>query len=162
MRFMLLLKGDPEAGSVPDERLIGAMMRYSDELAKGRCAARGRGSAAECDQAPSISRQIGSRDALAQVFGWQAALAERAGRLHEAIEYLREAANLAAGLGFTGDLKMFLGNLARLEGRPRRHVVIVLPGRLRGLPCRAAMPSSRPGAGGPTSRGKRRTARIAR
>jgi len=34
MRFMLLLKGDPPEGSVPDERLIGAMLEFNEELVR--------------------------------------------------------------------------------------------------------------------------------
>jgi hypothetical protein len=34
MRYMLLLKGDPEPGQVPGEELISAMMAYNEELAK--------------------------------------------------------------------------------------------------------------------------------
>src|SRR5262245_55882295 len=34
MRFMLLLKGDPPEGSMPDEKLIGAMLRFNEELVK--------------------------------------------------------------------------------------------------------------------------------
>jgi hypothetical protein len=34
MRFMLLLRGDPPAGALPDEQLISAMLNYYDELAK--------------------------------------------------------------------------------------------------------------------------------
>jgi hypothetical protein len=34
MRFMLLLKGEPPEGQSPDEELIGAMMKYDEELAK--------------------------------------------------------------------------------------------------------------------------------
>jgi hypothetical protein len=32
MRVMLLIKGDPEAGAAPSEELLGAMVRYNDEL----------------------------------------------------------------------------------------------------------------------------------
>jgi hypothetical protein len=34
MRFMLLLKGDPPEGSSPDERLLGAMLKYNEDLVK--------------------------------------------------------------------------------------------------------------------------------
>jgi hypothetical protein len=34
VRFMLLLKGDPPAGAMPDEELISAMIKYNDDLAK--------------------------------------------------------------------------------------------------------------------------------
>ena len=34
MRFMLLLKGDPPAGSSPSQELIDAMITYNEELAK--------------------------------------------------------------------------------------------------------------------------------
>jgi hypothetical protein len=34
MRFMLLLKGDPPDGALPDEQLIGAMMKFYEELVK--------------------------------------------------------------------------------------------------------------------------------
>jgi len=34
MRFMLLLKGDPPEGATPDERLIGAMLKFNEELVK--------------------------------------------------------------------------------------------------------------------------------
>jgi len=34
MRFMLLLKGDPAADAQPSEELIGAMLKYNEELAK--------------------------------------------------------------------------------------------------------------------------------
>ncbi|MBB5870596.1 hypothetical protein F4553_003975 [Allocatelliglobosispora scoriae] len=34
MRYMLLLKGDPQPGRLPPEELIGAMMDYHEELAK--------------------------------------------------------------------------------------------------------------------------------
>ena len=34
MRFMLLLKGDPPAGAIPSEELIGAMTQFNQELQK--------------------------------------------------------------------------------------------------------------------------------
>jgi hypothetical protein len=34
MRFMILLKGDPAPGQMPDPELINAMIRYNEELAK--------------------------------------------------------------------------------------------------------------------------------
>jgi YCII-related domain len=34
MRFMILLKGDPAPGQMPDPELIDAMIRYNEELAK--------------------------------------------------------------------------------------------------------------------------------
>jgi hypothetical protein len=34
MRFMLLLKGDPPPGATPSAELIGAMVRFNDELAQ--------------------------------------------------------------------------------------------------------------------------------
>ncbi len=34
MRFMLLLKGDPPPGAMPDESLIGAMLKFNEELVK--------------------------------------------------------------------------------------------------------------------------------
>jgi hypothetical protein len=34
MRFMLLLKGDPPAGSTPDQKLIEAMLSFNEEMAK--------------------------------------------------------------------------------------------------------------------------------
>ena len=34
MRFMLLLKGDPEPGQVPGQELVEAMIGYNEELAK--------------------------------------------------------------------------------------------------------------------------------
>ncbi|HCT80596.1 MAG TPA: dehydrogenase [Micromonosporaceae bacterium] len=34
MRFMLLLKGDPAPGATPSEELIGAMLKFNEELAK--------------------------------------------------------------------------------------------------------------------------------
>jgi hypothetical protein len=34
MRFMLLLKGDPPPGEMPSEKLVDAMLRYNEELAK--------------------------------------------------------------------------------------------------------------------------------
>jgi hypothetical protein len=34
MRFMLLLKGDPLPGATPSDELVGAMLRYNEELAK--------------------------------------------------------------------------------------------------------------------------------
>jgi hypothetical protein len=34
MRFMLLLKGDPPPGAMPSEELIGAMLRYNQDLAR--------------------------------------------------------------------------------------------------------------------------------
>ena len=32
MRFMLLLKGDPPPGATPDEQLIGAMVKFNEEM----------------------------------------------------------------------------------------------------------------------------------
>jgi hypothetical protein len=34
MRFMILLKGDPAPGQMPDPELISAMIKYHEELAK--------------------------------------------------------------------------------------------------------------------------------
>jgi hypothetical protein len=34
MRFMILLKGDPAPGQMPDPELIGAMIKYNEELVK--------------------------------------------------------------------------------------------------------------------------------
>jgi hypothetical protein len=34
VRYMLLLKGDPQPGENPSEELIGAMLRYNEELVK--------------------------------------------------------------------------------------------------------------------------------
>jgi hypothetical protein len=34
MRFMIILKGDPAPGEMPDPELVGAMIKYNEELAR--------------------------------------------------------------------------------------------------------------------------------
>jgi tetratricopeptide (TPR) repeat protein len=70
-------------------------------------------------EAASISRQIGNRGTLAEVLRWQAELAERAGRIRAAIDYLREAKALLATLGFSKEHEALSTRLATLEARRR-------------------------------------------